>query len=161
MIQFKAGDRVAVYSSEIRSDGEHATVSTVYSGGIITVKMDFAGDKIDVYSQQLRRLKPRAAKAPVERKAREFWVKPGSATIQGSSLQHISGPVVLDAPNPHLDMKLFIHVTELKPGQIVIDRETLAKAFTDAWDSEYHPDLTPFQVLCKALGLGSDERKEK
>jgi hypothetical protein len=142
MIQFKAGDRVAVYSSEIRSDGEHATVSTVYSGGIITVKMDFGGDKIDVYPQQLRRLKSNKAKnIPA---ARELWVQYG----EDGQWELISDWAVAGRA----------HMREVLPNTTSLSRADLAKAWAKVLLNTSNLAAAEsgvnFREFCKALGMG-------
>ena len=100
-----------------------------------------AGDRSP---QQCRRLKP---KPKVKKEARTVWV-----TFRNSAGDECCDDVFMIRTEPDA-----IEFREVLPGEVVVTRETLAKAYRDAWSqiplNEDTSNETMISLIAKALGL--------
>lgn len=150
MNKFKAGDRVAVYD-ETRWGRKVMTITN--TNRFITYLQDNYWGQVAVRTQQLRRLKPthkncddgcelKPKKAP-----REWRLAPTA----------FDTPYVISGPN----ITGLIDVREVMTDTVTVSREELAKAWDKHAEKWTLDSKDTFDDLCKAIGLGSDERKAK
>ncbi len=117
MSKFKVNDRVAVYSAEDGLNGDYSTVTRVHPGGRIVVKTDSAGNKFDVFPQQLRKLK---SKVKAVKKPQREWFGEWEQTSHGLAFY----PEAMSK----VPLGTFMTLTELHPGEAVVSREGLLEA---------------------------------
>ena len=169
MKPFVVGDRVAVYGvipaglGQRTFDGWRATVVNVLKDGLVVVE----GSTIDgnthytFHPKQCRRLRPKVEGRAKGEKRMERW-----AVFHDS----IAGGVILSSTEEAADhnlkncaaMHFFgakkVHLFELRPGEVIVDRAKLAKIW-DEWvygKGSNIPSASSskaFKELCTALGL--------
>lgn len=151
----KVGDRVRVYCAARQLNGAKGTIyCACQSGAAWGVKLDRPTDLAEIpdcYDHQLRRLLPRKAKQETERV--ELWVSrkdyAGIPPLNSARLVVSRAALVPDR---------YARLLEVRPGERVLSREDLAKA----WDKTMgerggwpmSSDSASFAELCTALGLG-------
>lgn len=145
MTKFKPGDRVAVYDYLREWMGEPGTVIEIDEEGVCVSVGDVKRD-IWLHPKQLRPLvsKKRQPPASPEKVAREWF----------GEWERRDGIGVYFVPEAMSKVALgtFMTLREVLPGQVVVTRESLAKAYCNG--REY----ISLDELCKSLGL---EEKRK
>ena len=155
---FEIGDRVRVYG-----DWPNVPIHLAFTGevieankgqaakypGFIEVKVDgHPGLSIMVHPKQCRRLRPKPK--PEKKEARRVW------TTERSMSDIDKGRMSLfwnhqPALNDEVEFR------EVLPGEVVVTRETLAKAIQEYWQTpsdEPHTWAVCAREVAKALGLG-------
>lgn len=146
MKELKVGDRVRCFDPNGTDDG---VVQKIERDGCITVKHK-NDDVCTWHRYQVRRLKPRkrAAEERVEVQVDTdgTFIVRGNARWGKSVLCWSDG---LPKPGPARP----VHLVEKRPGEVVVSRSDLEKAWAPL--KQTHIAFTPerFEVFCKALGL--------
>lgn len=147
---FEVGERVRVYganTSSLKITGE--ITGFFRRPNYVWVRYNSSTSKT-YHIKQLRRLKPRAKPAPTVEKRREVWITALKMIYlengQDCEVINVWGMKPEKYPDAH-------HFVELKPGEAIVSREALAKA----WKSVFTGaplDSVAFIKISKALGLG-------
>lgn len=149
---FEIGDRVRVLSFPFRRIGE---VVQIYDGshGVLKIRLKRKSmeqvnvEYLDVFPEQCRLLKPPKPK-PEKKEARRVWL--------GTDVE--SGKVGVSTFSYRMQNPGDKEFREVLPGEIVVTRETLAKAIQEYWQTpsdEPHTWAVCAREVAKALGLES------
>jgi hypothetical protein len=180
MTNLKVGDRVRILdvdrsmnpSREVTDTGEVTDVNTV-SPGAVRVKCDtWKNDFMSgswFHARQLKRLKPKPKPPPQKREGRikSVWLFDGCAGSEGESVRDLPdngpgpySPTSVAAFRNRPKNALYSHFVRLEHGQIIVDREGLAKAW-DKWKSRSYASADEsFNSICRALGLPDAKGKK-
>lgn len=151
-VKFEVGDRVRVYGALGAGSSFCGKIVAVGpTGKLVTVQSGTT--EMNVCPQQCRRLKPKPKPKPEKKEARRVWVHPNGIV----ELDNMTATSIYVTKNDRTKNTSWVPFRECLPNEVVVTRETLAKAYRDAWSqiplNEDTSNETMISLIAKALGL--------